>query len=38
VNPPMNLLLGWYFIRAYRRVHVDFSDQLRSGKGNGDRL
>ena len=38
VNPPMNLFLGWYFIRAYRRVHVDFSDQLRSGKGNGDRL
>ncbi len=25
INPPMNVFLGWYFIRSYRRVHVDFA-------------
>jgi hypothetical protein len=31
INPPMNLFLGWYLIRSYRRVHVDFSPTLRIG-------
>ena len=35
VNPPMNLLLGLYFIRAYRKVHIDFGDQLRGRKTIG---
>ncbi len=25
INPPGNLLLGWYLLRCYRRVHVDFA-------------
>jgi len=33
VNPPMNLFLGWYFIRAFRRVHVEFNRELLVGKG-----
>jgi len=33
VNPPMNLFLGWYFIRAFRRVNVDFKCLLLEGKG-----
>ncbi len=23
VNPPMNVFLGWFFIRAYRRLQID---------------
>lgn len=33
VNPPMNLFLGWYFIRAFRRVNVEFKCELLVGKG-----
>ena len=32
INPPMNLFLGWYFIRSYRRVHVEFKRDLRTDK------
>ena len=32
INPPMNLLLGWYLIQSYRRVHVEFSPALRAGR------
>jgi hypothetical protein len=33
VNPPMNAFLGWYFIRAFRRVNVEFSPNLRETRG-----
>jgi hypothetical protein len=33
VNPPMNAFLGWYFIRAFRRVHVELDPELRIEKG-----
>jgi hypothetical protein len=32
INPPMNVFLGWYFIRTYRRVHVEFSEELRKAR------
>jgi hypothetical protein len=31
VNPPMNVLLGWWFIQCFRRVHVEFDPALRPG-------
>lgn len=33
VNPPMNVFLGWWFIRCFRRVHVEFDPALRVGGG-----
>ena len=33
INPPMNLFLGWFFIRAYRRVHVEFACDLNPAEG-----
>lgn len=31
VNPPMNVLLGGWFIQCFRRVHVEFDPALRPG-------
>jgi hypothetical protein len=32
VNPPMNALLGWYLIRTYRRIHVEFGPELQKAR------
>jgi len=33
IKPPMNVFLGWYFISAYRRAHVEFASELNPAEG-----